>query len=69
MQGATGTILEYMDNTYEAVDDTTLEEFKACLVKMFAFQCGTHLGACYIKGTDATKGFLDEIGNTLSYGV
>jgi glycosyltransferase involved in cell wall biosynthesis len=69
MQSATNTILEYMDDVYETVDDTILEEFSSSLYKMFAFQCGTHLASCYLKGSDQTKRELEQINRELTQGV
>ena len=69
MRNATGTVLDYLDHTYEIIDATVMEEFKVCLFKVFAFQCGTHLGACYVRGTDITKRDLDEINRELSKGI
>jgi len=69
MQGATGTVLAYLEDTYEVIDETVLEDIRSCLFKIFAFQCGTHLGACYIRGADSTKIYLDEINKELSKGI
>ena len=69
VRDATGTILEYLDDAYEVVDEMVVEEFKSCLFKLFAFQCGTYLGACYFRGTAATKSALEEMNRELTAGV
>ena len=69
VQGASNTILEYMDDSYETVDETVLEEFRTGLYKMFAFQCGCHLAACYARGSEQNKQELEILNKELTQGV
>ena len=69
MQGASQTILEYMDEFYEMVDERLLDEFRASLYKMLAHQCGSHLASCYAKGSEQIKRELEELNKELIRGV
>jgi len=61
MGSFTKVILEYMDETYELIDDYVLEEFKYCLYKEFASHCGLLLCSSIIRGSESTKKMIDEI--------
>jgi len=69
MQGVTKMILDYMDNAYEMIDDTVLEELESCLYKAFALQSGFQLGSCYFKGSAGTKKQLEKINRELTEGI
>jgi glycosyltransferase involved in cell wall biosynthesis len=65
VQNFTMIIFEYMEGIYEWIDDSLLEEFKACLYKAYAFMCGTHIASCYIWGTGKTNQKIAEIHHEL----
>ena len=69
MQSLTKVILEYMDDTYELVDDSVIEEFKMCLYKAFAFQSGGHLASCFLQSCEDTKEKILEINDELTQKV
>jgi len=49
MHSYTTLILEFMDNTYELIDNNLLEELKASLYREYAFICGMLLASSFIK--------------------
>jgi hypothetical protein len=69
MQCATQKILDYMDERYELVDETLLDEFCSSLYKMLAFQYGSHLASCYAKGSEQIKRELEALNKELPGGV
>lgn len=66
MLSFTMMIFGYMEDTYELIDDTVLEEFKASLYKAYPFLCGVHLAYCFFRGSESTKEKLKEINNELT---
>ena len=66
MESFTKVIFEYVDETYELIDEELLEDFKSCLFKQFAFQCGLHLCSSFTRGSDSIKKELEEINRELS---
>jgi GT2 family glycosyltransferase len=69
MQGATKTVLNYMANFHEIVDEKLLEEFRGSLYKVFASQCGSYLGACYARGSERMKRELETLNKELTQGI
>ena len=69
MQSFTIIILEYMEDNYKLLDDTVLEEFKSCLWKAHAFQCGRHLASCFLQSSESTKEKIKEINDELTKGI
>jgi hypothetical protein len=69
IQSATQTILSYMDEFYEMVDERLLDEFRASLYKLLASQCGSHLAACYAKGSEQIKRELEALNKELDWNV
>ena len=45
----------YMELSYPQVDQEKLEDFKSCIAKVFALQCGAHLAYCYLSGSSVVK--------------
>ena len=66
MQSFTMIIFEYMNDTYELIDDLVLEDFKSCLCKAYAFICGTHLASCFLQGSESTTEKLKELNTELT---
>lgn len=65
MQSYTALILEYMDNSYNSIDQKLLEEFKQGLFKAYAFICGTQLASSYLTYSDDADHRYKEIDNEL----
>ncbi len=65
MQSITNVIFEYMNHTYEMVDETVLEDFKSSLCKVFSMVCGLSLGTAFFRGSESTKVKLKDINNEL----
>ena len=68
MQNFGTMIFEYMNETYELIDDQVLEEFKACLYKACAFQCGVHLAFCFLRSSENPEEKIKEIHEELTTG-
>jgi len=69
MRNAIETILLYMDEFYELVDEKLLTEFRASLFKLLAAQCGAHLAMCYARGSEQTKMELEALNKQLTQSV
>jgi len=65
----TEMILAYMEDAYELVDAHIAEEFRACLSKMFAYQCGARLSLCNLWNDERDRPQLERIHRELSKGV
>jgi hypothetical protein len=65
----TKMILAYMEDSYEVVDDHVAEEFRSCLAKMFAYQCGARLSLCKLWDDEQDRPQLELIHGELSKGV
>jgi glycosyltransferase involved in cell wall biosynthesis len=63
------TLLDYLDMVYEYIDDTLIEEIKACLFKQLSITIGTHLSFGYIKRTGHEPIDVETIHSTLKAGV
>jgi glycosyltransferase involved in cell wall biosynthesis/2-polyprenyl-3-methyl-5-hydroxy-6-metoxy-1,4-benzoquinol methylase len=46
---------EYLNNTYEVVDEFLIEDLKVCLYKEYALLCGAHLAYCYLNCSQDEK--------------
>jgi hypothetical protein len=55
------TILQYMQQIYDEVDEPLLDDFRNSLFKAFALICGFKLGASAGRGSPATKKILHEL--------
>jgi hypothetical protein len=66
MQRSTMLIFEYMNETYELIDDHVLEELKQCIFKAFAYQCGMHLAYCFLDSPNDRNRMLKEINKELT---
>jgi len=62
-------VFEYMRKSYELIDEYILEDFKACVFKVFAILCGSHIAYCYLKNPENENQKLLEINNDLTKGV
>jgi glycosyltransferase involved in cell wall biosynthesis len=62
-------VSEYMIQTYDAIDTPILEEFKACLYKVLAFQSGSYLIHSYLESSASTQEKLLAIHAELTKGV
>ncbi len=51
-------IIDYLNNHYELVDQTSLEDFKYSLYKAYAFLSGTHLASCSRNSNDQANEML-----------
>jgi hypothetical protein len=58
-----------MDECNEMVDERLLDEFRASLYKLLASQCGSHLAACYAKGSEQVKRELEALNKELDGNV
>ena len=65
----TKLIMDYMEDTFEIVDDNVLEEFKSSLYKIFASICGYRLSVAYSQGSKGSKKQLLEFNNKLIVGI
>ncbi len=62
-------IFEYLGNTFERIDDYIIEDFKSCICKAFAFQCGTQMAFAYLSSNHSTKEKFRDINIELCRGV
>lgn len=69
MQNFTAIIFSYLGNAYEQIDETTLEEFKACLYKAVAFIYGSHLADCYLEAGEDVREMIRPIHEELMANV
>jgi len=69
MQSFMIMFFEYMNDTYELIDNHVLEEFKMCIYQACAFMLGTHLASCFLRGSESTKEEIREIDAELTKGI
>jgi len=69
MRNAIETLLLYINEFYELVDEKLLAEFRASLYKLLASQCGAHLAICYARGSAQTKMELEALNKELTRSV
>jgi glycosyltransferase involved in cell wall biosynthesis len=55
------TLLQYMQQIYDIVDEPLVEDFRRSLFKAFALICGFHLAASAVKGSPETREMLQEL--------
>lgn len=60
--------LEYLDNTYELIDDRLLSDFKSYLYKVYAYHCGAFLASCFLQASGDDER-IREINNKLNKGI
>jgi len=65
MQSFMGIIFEYINDSFELIDEHVLEEFKSCLYKAYAFQCGVHLGFCFLQRSERANEKIMKINEEL----
>ena len=60
---------DYLENTYETIDDSLLTEIKECFYKAFSILVGAHLAYCNKNRTGKELQDMDEMHQTLMEGV
>lgn len=54
-------VKEYMELSCHIVDEVVLEDFKSCLFKAYAYQCGIYLAFCNISGSNIVRDLHEEL--------
>ena len=60
---------EYINNTYEFIDEELLKELKTCIYKEYSMLCGAHLAYCYLNSSQKEKQNLQKIHEELKEGI
>ena len=69
VQDFTKSILAYMENSYELVDDHIAGDFRLSLYKTFAYVCGAKLAQSSLRNDDGDGRKLEQIHGELTRGV
>lgn len=67
--GYVNITFNYLENTYETMDDSLLTEVKECLYKAFSILVGAHLAYCYKNRTGRELQNMEKMHKTLMEGV
>ena len=67
--GYSDIMFEYLDRTYECIDEILAEEIKACMHKELSQLTGAHLAYCYRNSTDLDKKNFEQIHLELKAGI
>jgi glycosyltransferase involved in cell wall biosynthesis len=60
---------EYINNTYEFIDEDLIEDLKICIYKEYSLLCGAHLAYCYLNSSQKEKQKLQKIHEELKEGI
>lgn len=62
-------VLEYLNITYEAIDETVLRDLRDCFYKSLAVNCGHILACCYLNNAKISDPAYQELHDLLTTGI
>lgn len=68
-RGHAQTILDYIKNSYEVVDETLIEEVKVCFTKAYSIIMGSFLAFCYKNRDESDSQEMENLYSVMMEGV